>query len=533
MPSIGELFVQLGVVGDTTELKKTLDNMKEGLRLTQKEIALKKLKLKLINDIAKAQTPEAKKRAASLYLQERKAIIDKYNISNVEKQITGQKELASKIAGVVKGVGLFVGALTGAAIALNKLTNDLVASNQAMLNLTRTTDIAQSTFQKWGSIGKMLGVENADQQLADLNQRLFNLMLTGEGARGFQLAGINPVGKDAEGVLEQLRTRISGMNDTTATYLLQQMGLDPQMLHLLRMSRNEFEALGKTIKKYQLTPEQSKQIQQMNIQLQIAGMQLKYIKDRAILALMPAFTEFMKSLARVAEKLARFVKWVKDGSSWGAKLTKTVLGLAAGFAAWSVTVSVLAKTIGFVTTAVKALRLAFLALTAHPIIAGITLLIGALILIVDDIMTYFQGGESVIGLILGFLDELENKINSSESPQWLKDLLALAANADKLTKLGDTISKIKNGEEVKVSSYDILKNLSMLINPTGMYLTNWTRDGIEKMFFTPQMQQNIRNNNSNTVTNNDNKVSMTNYIQTSQTAFDIQQQLNYARFAMV
>lgn len=538
MPSIGEIFIQLGVVGDVEPLKKAIRTMKEAVKQIDNEIKANQRLLKYLQDIKNARNASEKALIRKNFANEikKQKIVDEIDAN--QKTIDGKKELASKMAGVVKGVGLFVGALTGAAIALNKLTNDLVASNQAMLNLTRTTDIAQSTFQKWGGIGKMLGVENADQQLADLNQRLFNLMLTGEGARGFQLAGINPVGKDAEGVLEQLRTRISGMNDTTATYLLQQMGLDPQMLHLLRMSRNEFEALGKTIKKYQLTPEQSKQIQQMNIQLQIAGMQLKYIKDRAILALMPAFTEFMKSLARVAEKLARFVKWVKDGSSWGAKLIKIVLGLAAGFAAWSVTVSVLAKTIGFVTTAVKALRLAFLALTAHPIIAGITLLIGALILIVDDIVGYFQGKKSFLGGLIYFFDELDNKINSSESPQWLKDLLALAANADKLTKLGDTISKIKNREEVKVSGYDILKNLSMLINPTGMYLTNWTRDGIEKMFFTPQMQQNIRNNNLNTVTNNDNKVSMTNYIQTSQAAFDIlqqlnQQQLNYTRFAMV
>lgn len=532
MPSIGELFVQLGVVGDVEPLKKAIGTMKEAVKQIDNEIKANQRLLKYLQDIKNARNASEKALIRENFANEikKQKIVDEIDAN--QKTIDGKKELASKMAGVVKEVGLFVGALTGAAIALNKLTNDLVASNQAMLNLTRTTDIAQSTFQKWGSIGKMLGVENADQQLADLNQRLFNLMLTGEGARGFH-AGINPVGKDAEGVLEQLRTLISGMNDTTATYLLQQMGLDPQMLHLLRMSRNEFEALGKTIKKYQLTPEQSKQIQQMNIQLQIAGMQLKYIKDRAILALMPAFTEFMKSLARVAEKLARFVKWVKDGSSWGAKLIKIVLGLAAGFAAWSVTVSVLAKTIGFVTTAVKALRLAFLALTAHPIIAGITLLIGALILIVDDIVGYFQGKKSLLGGLIYFFDELDNKINSSDSPQWLKDLLALAANADKLTKLGDTISKIKNGEEVKVSGYDILKNLSMLINPTGMYLTNWTRDGIEKMFFTPQMQQNVRNNNSNIINNNsDNRViNQQNTIHTNQPAAALQNQITLTRYA--
>ena len=435
MPSLGELFIELGVVGDTKKLKKTLEDMKEGLRLTQKEIALNKLKLKLINDIAKAQTPEQKKRVTSLYLQERKAILDKDNIANVEKQISGHKALAKNIAGVVKGVGVFVGAIAGAAAALNKFTNDLVQTNQAMLDLTRNTDIAQGTFQKWGNIGKMLGVDNVEQQLEGLNQRMFDLLLTGEGARGFQLAGINPVGQDAEGVLEQLRNRISGMNDTTATYLLQQMGLDPRMLHLLRMSRTEFEELGQTIKRYQLTDDQTKQIQAMNIQLQIAGIKLRYLKDKAIMALMPAWTQFLESLARVTEGLETAVKWVSDLISKSPALQNALKGIAAA--------------------------LAFILAITHPLWFALT----ALYLIIDDVMAYFSGKDSLIGEFINYLDDLQNKINNSiDTPQWIKDLLALIGSVDKLDKLNETISNIKNGGNKKVNLFDASGNI-LGVNP--------------------------------------------------------------------
>lgn len=546
MPSIGELFVEIGTIGDSKELKQFVENAKEAVKQIDKQIQGNKRLLQYLKDLKEAQTQGEKALVKENFANEikKQKMLDQIDVT--EKQISGHKELAANVGKVVKGVGLFVGAVTGAAIALNKFTNDLVQSNQAILNLTRTTDIAQSTFQKWGSIGKMLGVENADQQLASLNQRLFDLMLTGEGAKGFQLAGINPVGQDAEGVLEQLRARVSGMNDTMATYLLQQMGLDPQMLHLLRMSRTEFEELGETVRKYQLTPEQSKQIQQMNIQLQIAGIRLQYLKDRAILAIMPAFTQFMASLARVAEKFVKFVKWLKDGSTWGAKLTKTILGIAAGFAAWGATTMVVAKAIGFVTIAVKALRAAFLALTAHPIIAGLTLLAGALMLIADDISHYMNGGGSVIGVIAKGLEDLNIKgFIDFPVPKWLEYLIEVIhfyqrggfnegvdkKNLHKDIINGDYSLLFETGDPERNAAIERLKKMQM-IKQNPFLNDNAKNDAIIKLLTTPQMQQNVRNNNSSSVTNNDNKVSMTNYIQTSQPAFDIQNQLLYARNAM-
>ena len=206
--SIGELFIELGVIGNPQEVEKfdkKIKTLAKNMDLTVKSV------IKGNNGLA--------------------------NFSKGLKAITTALKTS-----------LFVTAVK----TIDNLTQSLIQSNQAMLDLTRTTDIALGTFQKWDSIGKMLGVENAAQQLEGLNQRIFELMLTGQGAKGFQIAGINPVGQDAEGVLEQLRDRVSGMSDTAATYLLREMGLDPKMLHLLRMTREEFSMLQSEIKKYQL-----------------------------------------------------------------------------------------------------------------------------------------------------------------------------------------------------------------------------------------------------------------------------------------
>ena len=357
--SLGELFVELGVFADTKELHEF------------------EKKLKKVNDTM---------------------------------QESGKKnEKATKsIMKFIKTVGGIATAISGAIYAINRLTDSLVQSNQEFLNLTRSSDISLGVFQKWNNIGRMLGVRNAAQQIEGLNQRLFELMLTGEGARGFQLAGINPIGQNAEGIMEQLRNRVSGMSDTSASYLLKQMGLDPTMLHLLRLSREEFEALGQTIQKYQLTPEQTRQIQAMNVQLQIAQIKLKYLKDRAIMAIMPYFLEFMKSVARVTEGLS--------------KIPGVIYQMVA---------------------AIGILSAALWALNAHPIIAAITAIIGVLYLLVDDVMAYFSGGGSILGVLLKFFDELGEKlrnISNLKGSELLSQIMQLFKLANGGSMFGGSIA---------------------------------------------------------------------------------------------
>ena len=332
MASIGELFVELGVFADTKELEQ-FNN-----------------KLKKVNT----------------------------NIKILRREL--------KVVSI---------AVSTAFYAINKLTNSLIASNQEFLNLTRNTDIALSTFQKWNNVGRMFGVKNAAQQIANLNQRLFELKLTGQGAEGFILAGINPLGQDAEGVMEQLRNRVAGLDDTAATFLLNRMGLDPSMLHLLRMTRQEFEELGRTVEKYQLTQEQRAQIQVFNKQLEIARIKLEYLKDRVVLKLLPIFVQFMHSLYGVSKVLKDIVKAIEKIPA----LKNTLIGIGAAIMIWF-----------------------------HPILA----LFSALYLIIDDVAHYINGGGSMIGVFMKALEEFHEKgFFSDNVPQWIQ---VLAEAADKLLK---------------------------------------------------------------------------------------------------
>lgn len=324
--SLGELFIELGVFGNTKELKEFED------------------KLKRVNKT----------------MQETK---------NKNETVTKSTK------GFLREIRNIALAVTGAIYALSRLSNSLIQSNQEFLNLTRNSDIALGVFQKWNNVGRMFGVKNAAQQLFNLNQRLYELKLTGEGADGFILAGINPLGQDAEGVMEQLRNRVANLDDTTATFLLTRMGLDPTMLHLLRMTREEFEAYNRATSKYRLTEEQSKQLQLMNAQLEIARIKIQYLKDRAILAILPYFIKFMNVVAMTGDKIKQLIDWLNGDSAW-AKFVRFILKAVAVFALWVTTITALAKTFQILAGVITAVRIALLALTAHPIIAAITALIG-------------------------------------------------------------------------------------------------------------------------------------------------------------
>lgn len=492
--NLGELFIELGVFADTQELQKFENKL---------------------NNVVK-KTKEA--------TQE-------------------NKKLDTSVKDFIKGIGAVGAAVAGAVVALSKLTESLVKSNQEFLNLTRTSDISLSTFQKWNNVGKMLGVNNAAAQIENLNQKLFELKLTGQGAEGFMLAGINPLGQDAQGVMEQLRNRIQGLDDTSASYLLRQMGLDPSMLHLLRMTREEFEELGATVSKYQLTDEQTKQIQAMNIQLQIAQTKLNYLKDRAILAIMPYFVEFMKSLARVSEMLARVGKSVGDFVvKWRGLVGGIVLGLArikpvATFFAG------MSKSIG---SLIVKLPIFGRFLGAIGGVAARALLpFTALYLILDDLAVFFRGGKSVIGEIKDWSQEKFSEISGAFSKIFGGDALGglgelgssllgilndIASTIEKIfnfliggknfnpyelgVKLGENIGKwlMENKERVNKA----LTGRGESIREDGTLL-----NGIPV--------KNIIHGNTTTNQEDNRQISMTNHIYTSQAAQTVQDELAYAQ----
>jgi len=405
MSAIGELFIQLGFKGDTKgaqEFKNAVDEL-------------------------------AKKFGATLKLSNK----------------TGESLLAT-----IKKFRMAALAIMGAVYVLNRMTDTLLRSNQAWIDFSRQTDLAMENLQGYAAVAsvldKSLGMEGAAQGIANLEQRLYELQLTGQGAEGFMYAGINPMGKNAFQVLEELRERIRNLNNNQASFLLRQMGLDPKMLGMLRMTREEFEALNAQLKQYQLTEDQRKAMQKYQEQLSIAAKQIQYFKDRAILALLPFVVKLAKSFSRVVEGVSKAVKWIKDLYNSLDDVDKAAIKLNIAIAG------------------IIAMILAFM---ANPAIAAFVAILTTIYLIVDDIMTYLQGGDSVLGLLLGAID---NIVEDERTPKWIRDLLFIISHAQELKNRIDEFiedRKIKHQEEQKhpvKTLFEDLRNNNLTFMPFPM-----------------------------------------------------------------
>ena len=483
--SLGELFIELGVLGDDEGAKKVAKSIDE-----------------VIEKAAKA----AKE------LQKQKKSTDEVDSSS--------DSAAKKIAEAAGKIGGLITAIYFAVIALNRLTESLVQQNQQWINLTRTSDIALSTYQKWGQVGAALdaslGEQGAAGAVAELNKRLFEMKLTGQGYGGFAFAGIMPT--NAEDVLEQVRARIKGLNDTAATAILERVGLDPRLLPMLRMTREEFEALNAEMAKYRLTPEQRLQIQEFHKQMSIVNVKMQYFKDRIILKLMPYFLNFMRNVAFFTDKLVKLAKAIN-------KLTgnfKPLIAIALMFIA---KIKPIAK---FLTS----LNVAFGGLiTKIPIIGRLLAALGGVFakafmpltiiyFLLDDLRAYMEGSGSMIGVFLAFFEKIEDAINF-DAPEWVKDLLYIISKADKLTTavqdVKGAVQDIQNGENIKVDLPRASYNMAKFINPS-LRMWDW-------------LGNKIINNNDNTRNNQDQsrQFNQYNYISTTETSQAVVNQLPLMR----
>lgn len=418
--SLGELFVQLGVVGDASEVDDVIKKAQKQLELTKKQInANEKLKNGAKKFEENYKFGKIQKQFAKFQAGFRSGFSGKNGLGGIIQGLsqgfkaigTGGLTATLAIGAVVGAIAAFVVGAAKAYQALDRLTESLVQSNQQWLNFMNQTDLALDKLQGYAGVAslfdKSLGMEGAAGSIQALNDRLFELQLTGQGSRGFRIGGINSVGQDAFGVLEQLRMRIKGLNNTQASYLLKQLGLDARLLPMLRMSSEEFERLRRVEERYVLTADQRLEIQKMNIQLELSRQKWQYLKDRAVLAIMPHFVRLTKNLTFITECWVRSGKAIAD---WWKQLNKAN--------------SVIGKSIQFV----KALGSVIMAITA-PFVW----IFKELYEWVDDFEHYMNGGRSVIGLIMGQLSKLKQGLSlDGNIPAWIRMFVYAVDKLDRL-----------------------------------------------------------------------------------------------------
>lgn len=362
---LGELFVQLGVQGDTKELKKTLADMKEADKLSSIEI-------------------KKRKQLKDAITEEDKALIqknadNKKEIVHLEKQIKHQESLGRTMQLVGRGFIAFAGMAAIAYRAVDRMAEALIKTNASMITFNRTTGIGFGSLNKYASaamaVNPNASIEGTAQTMGNLAQNLYDIRMGRGDISPYQELSFvggksfNPVGMSVEQVIESVREAIKGVDDIQATNIITRMGFSPEDLQMLRMSRQELEGIQSLF----LNTSEREELQRLGIEYKKTQLQIQLYWQRGLIQLIPALLKVMNFTKKLAKQLTDTI------ILWGEAFDR-VTNLAHGCDILSNSLKVLAGALAIVFA------------KAHPFMAAFT----GLYLILEDITGYFLGWDSLI-----------------------------------------------------------------------------------------------------------------------------------------
>lgn len=459
---LADFFIQLGVKGDTKELDKTIKQLEEAEKQSSRLIKYRK-------DLAKATTEQEKALI-------KKNFADKIGLENAKKQKGALVEQKNAIMGVVKGLSAFAIGSVIAYKAVDRMVNSLAIANSRMIAFQRQTGISFASLNKYASASASVNFNATPEQMANTMQTLASNLYDIRMGRGDispyqELAFVggkpfNPMGMSVEQLIESVREAIKGVGDVQATNLITRMGFSPDDLLMLRMTREEFEKINDLF----LSPREREQMNAYSLQIKKMRLEMQLMKDRALLAIMPAFV-----------KITNVVK--NFGTVWGKVLTDFTEFLNKSFS---------------INDGLKLLAVSFAVISKA--VSPLTRTITMLYLILEDIAYWYAGKGSLFGDIFGQKGQSETEKGDDRS--WFgKALIGLP-------KLGYELKgKLNRGEITKEEA----KNMAL----------NYLGIGNNANITPPISQSNM------TPVNTNNNVNQNFSIYTTETANVVQNSLNF------
>lgn len=303
-----------------------------------------------------------------------------------------------------------MGAVLGAgAVGLAAMTMRVVDQADALGDLSARTGVAVEAIQKLDYAAVLNGssVEAMHSSLEGLNRQI-GMAANGEKMQGdlFKEMGISI--KDAEGkvksadvVFAEMQNTLSGKSPQEIAGYLRKLRLDPTLAETLGLTANEMATLNKEAEGFGImSQEQINQAQAFNDSLDQLKMGMSGFTNQMMLSVAPSMLEgieIFKSFLMANKEL------INNGLS-------VVVGFISGAfhilkSYWQLWDGLISNTIGWkgalmlLGGAVLYLNRAMLMNPAVWIAAALV----ALMLVVDDLVTAFNGGESVIAT---FFDEM-------------------------------------------------------------------------------------------------------------------------------
>ncbi|EMC8573918.1 hypothetical protein VLQ41_000744 [Salmonella enterica] len=315
-------------------------------------------------------------------------------IGDLAPQETFNANLKASI-GLLAGLGA---AIAGSAAGVAGWVTSISQSIDPLVQFSRETGVAIETVQTLGYAASVNGssVDALQASLGDMTKRVGEFVSTGEGEAkdvaerlGLQFKDMNGQVKNSDVIFRELADKLHGMSQAEKFSVLDKMGIDRSMVQLLSMTgeeisslQNKAEALGV------VTQDQADQFAAYNDSLTTLGKGFDGIKFQVAVGFVPVlkdlvdgFTDFL-----IANK-----DLIKNGLAHLGEIIFSVMGMIRRFL----------PIIGLITTGFVAWKIAAIGLrtvlaTIFSPVVLITAAIVAVVLVIDDLLTAMEGGQSVI-----------------------------------------------------------------------------------------------------------------------------------------
>lgn len=313
---------------------------------------------------------------------------------SLKPQETFNKNLGQSIK-LTAAFSVGMGALTG---IMYRWTNGVAQAIDPTIQLSRETGEAVETIQALGFAASQNGssLDAVQSSLKEVNKRMGEFVRTGGGAAsevaiqlGLNLRNANGEVKKASDVMLELNDKMDRFSSAEQADILDKLGIDRSMIQLLNQSDEAISGLmSRAMDLGVVSKEQADQLAAYNDANTALRFGLNGLKNQIAVGLAPVlkdligdFTDWLAANKDLIKNMATsFGNGIVNVTAFIGRMKWVALGAAAAFGVFKV------ATIGLG----KVLATAFSPVTL--IIAGIT----AAVLVIDDLIVAFRGGNSVI-----------------------------------------------------------------------------------------------------------------------------------------
>lgn len=403
--------------------------------------------------------------------------------------------------------------LAGNAAQLLAVFASMTAAMGIMLNQTldlaqgfnlfeKSTGLSANELKRWQYVAGQIGVEGkeVEQSIKAIQQARADIMMGSGNVAPWQLLGISP-DEDPFQVLRNIRERIKDLDPAVGRSILGQMGVGENMFAMLRLSNNEFDELEK---KFQLTRENTENLNKTNREWAKFKFEISAVRDRIVAELIPALDPVIKLLRNVVKLMANFGEWLNKGGM-AAKLVRVLMiGVAAAIVATTAALTALVGVIGLASVAVAALEIATAPIlpvlwAASAVVLVAVGSIAALVLVIQDLWTSLQGGE---GLIVKVFTGIGASIN-----QVIEDMLRFLGIFQQLQDAANWVySKLSGGNILSKDEEARLDEINRKFREAKAALSINPGDNLTNSALAPN---NTNTNTSNVSQNNDINIQVT------------------------